>query len=139
MHRVVVFLSLLFALPSYAQSQPLALESVRIHEAYSDHPLVLAVRSQGYLAILDREKVLDKRFPTDRAWAVIDAVGADGVSRHAVDAFVTQGLLARLAIGPSGALKARDIDVAQLDGRQAFVLGWLRALAFWLSFSLRAA
>ena len=69
MHRVVVFLSLLFALPSYAQSQPLALESVRIHEAYSDHPLVLAVRSQGYLAILDREKVLDKRFPTDRAWA----------------------------------------------------------------------
>ena len=129
MYRVLVLLNLLFASVASAQTQPLALESVRVHEAYGDHPLVLTVRSQGYLAILDREKVLDKRFPTDRAWAVVDAVGAEGVARHAVDAFVTQGLLARLAIGPSGALRSHDIDVAQLDARQAFVLGWLRALA----------
>lgn len=129
MHRVLVVLSLLVCAPTFAQSPPLALESVRVHEAYIDHPLVLAVRSQGYLAILDREKVLDKRFPTDRAWAVLDAVGGEGVGRHAVDAFMAQGLLARLAIGPSGALKAHDIAVARLDARQAFALGWLRALA----------
>ncbi len=129
MHRLFTVALLILASPVLAQAQPVALDGVRIHEAYAEHPLVVAVRSRGYLAILDREKVLDKRFPTDRAWAVIDAVGADGVARHAVDSFVAQGLLARLAIGPSGALRSRDIDVGQLDARQAFVLGWLRALA----------
>ncbi len=129
MPRFLVALTLLIASTVLAQPQPLLLESIHVDAAYADHPLVLAVRSQGYLTLLDREKVLDVRFPTDRAWAVVDAVGAAGVARHAVDAFVTQGLLARLAIGPSGALRARDIDVDQLNARQAFVLGWLRALA----------
>ncbi len=129
MRRFFVLLVLLIAGSAWAQAPHIALDAVHVDAAYGDHPLVLAVRAQGYLAILDREKVLDVHFPTDRAWAVLDAVGAQGVARHAVDAFVTQGLLARLAIGSSGALQARDIGVARLDARQAFVLGWLRALA----------
>lgn len=112
-----------------ADSGPLNLGTLALHNVYSDHPLVLAVRAQGFLGILDREKLLDKRFPTDRVWAVLDAIGPVNVARHAVDAFVTQGLQARLAIGPSGALQPRDIEVSQLDARQAFVLGWLRAVA----------
>ncbi len=129
MRRIAVLFALLAASAALAQPPPLALDAVHVDAAYGDHPLVQTVRAQGYLAILDREKVLDARFPTDRAWAVLDAVGAAGVARHAVDSFVTQGLLARLAIGPSGALQAQDIGVAQLNARQAFVLGWLRALA----------
>jgi hypothetical protein len=127
MYRLFAVLSLFAAAPVLAQ--PTLPAAVHVYEAYAEQPLVAAVRAQGYLALLDREKLLDKRFPTDRAWAVVDAVGADGVARHAVDAFVAQGLLARLAIGASGALRPRDINVDELDARQAFVLGWLRALA----------
>lgn len=120
--------------PAFAQRAPaltgaLRLTDVHVGEAYTDHPLVRSVKNQGYLELLDRDKVLDKRFSADRAWGLVDALGAEAVTRHAVDGFVTQGVVARLSIGQSGALQARDIRVDQLDARQALVLGWLRALA----------
>lgn len=102
----------------------------QLHEAYTDHPLVAEVRAAGYLTVVSRERALSRALPSDRALAVIDAVGAEGVARNAVDRFVTQAIQARLTIGPSGALKPQDIGLEDIvDARQALLLGWTRALA----------
>lgn len=100
----------------------------QLHEAYVDMPLVEEVRNAGYMTVVQRERVLDKRFPADRALAVIDAVGIEGARRNSVDRFVTLGLQARLTLGPSGALKKHDVGIGNLEPRQALVLGWIRAL-----------
>ncbi len=101
----------------------------QLHDAYLDHPLVAEVQAAGYLTIVSREKALSKQTPTDRALAIVDAVGAAGVVRNAVDRFMTQAIQARLVIGPSGALQKHDVTVQQLDARQALLLGWIRALS----------
>lgn len=130
MYRFQILLLLTFLLPAHLQAQPgrVSLASVQVGETWSDHPLVQTIRNQGYLTLQDREKLLDKRFPADRAWAAIDVLGVDGIQRHAVEQFIVQGLAARLSIGTSGALTPRDIETNQLDARQALVLGWVRAL-----------
>ncbi len=116
-------------LPASTRDGGLLTTRLQLHEAYLDMPLVEEVRAAGFLTVVQREKVLDKRLPADRALAVIDAIGAEGVRQNAVDRFITLGLQARLTLGPSGALKKNDVGVADLDARQALVLGWVRALS----------
>ena len=101
----------------------------QFHDAYLDHPVVAEVQAAGYLTILSRERALARQTPADRALAIVDAVGAQGATRNAVDRFLTQAIQARLVIGPSGALQKQDVTVAQLDARQALLLGWIRALS----------
>ncbi len=98
-------------------------------EAYLEHPVVVEVRSAGYLTLVTRERALDRRIPSDKALAIIDAIGPEGVASNNVDPFVTQAIQARLTLGPSGALRKQDITVDNLDARQALVLGWVRTLA----------
>lgn len=101
----------------------------QFHDAYIDHPVVAEVQAAGYLTIVSRERALARQTPADRALAIVDAVGAEGATRNAVDRFLTQAIQARLVIGPSGALQKQDVTVAQLDARQALLLGWIRALS----------
>lgn len=101
----------------------------QLHEAYLDLPVVAEVRAAGYLTMVTREKALSPRTPSDRALAIVDAVGAEEAARNGVDRFVLRGLQARLTLGPSGARGARDARVDEVDARQALVLGWARALA----------
>jgi hypothetical protein len=128
---------LLTATPAFGADRPpmvsaqggLLTARVQLHEAYLDNPLVDEIRGAGYLTVVQREKVLDKKLPSDRALAAVDAMGSEGARNNAVDRFVTLGLQARLTLGLSGALKKRDVGVADLDARQALVLGWVRALS----------
>lgn len=99
------------------------------HDAYASHPTVAKVRAAGYLTVLTRERALSARTPLDRALAIVDAVGSKGAIKYGVDEALTRALRARHSLGPSGALLGKAIAVDLLDGRQALVLGWVRALS----------
>jgi hypothetical protein len=97
--------------------------------AYSEHPLVSQVRGVGYLTLLDRERVLSERLPTDRALAAVDACGPSGVAANDVAKALAVAVHARVSIGPSGALLRRQVPLTELRARHALVLGWARLLA----------
>jgi len=127
---VILALGAIAATPSRpAPTGGLLPARAQLHDAYLDHPVVADVQAAGYLTIVTREKALAKQTPADRALAIVDAVGAAGAVRNAVDRFLTQAIQARLVIGLSGALQRQDVTVQQLDARQALLLGWIRALS----------
>jgi hypothetical protein len=99
-----------------------------VHAAYAEHPLVGAVAARGYLTVVERERVLSERFPADRAWAVLDAAGQQGVRRHDVDGAMVRALRGKHTVGPSGAGLKQTVPATTLTAREAFALGWLRRL-----------
>ncbi len=98
-------------------------------EVFANHPTVAKVRGAGYLTVLTRERAMSRYTPMDRSLAIIDAVGAKNAVKYGVDKALTRALRARKSLGPSGALLNKDIPATTLDGRQAMLLGWVRALS----------
>lgn len=102
--------------------------TVRLHDAYADHPVVADVARVGYLTVETRDRLLRKGTPSDRALAIADAMGA-GAGAQAMDRFVTLAVQTQLSIGPSGSVRKAELTLDKLDARAALALGWTRALA----------
>lgn len=118
--------------PAPAQAAAVAaptpwLLAVRLHDAYSDHPVVADVARVGYLTVETRDRLLRKTTPSDRALAIADAMGA-GAGAQAMDRFVSLAVQTQLSIGPSGSVRKAELTVDKLDARSALALGWTRAL-----------
>jgi hypothetical protein len=114
------------AAPAKPATEPLVLRA-GLHEAYADHPLVAEVARVHFLTFETRDRLLQSATPSDRALAVVDAMGA-GAAANDMDRFVTQAIQAKAVIGPSGALKKSMLGLDVLDARAALALGWTRAL-----------
>lgn len=112
-----------------AQDATAVVAGLAVAAVYADHPLVAEVASRGWLSLEQRATVLYSELPIDRAWAVVDAVGAEGVRRHAQDRALLLAVAAKGQVGPSGAVGVQDVRTDQLDARSALLLGWVRALA----------
>lgn len=105
-----------------------AISALPVAEAQAQHPTIREVSTAGYLTILNRERALSDNVPAYLAWAIADAPGATGAATYAVAPSLTRALRARHSIGPSGSALNQQLKVEILSAREAFVLGWLRAL-----------
>ena len=130
----VVPLLWLCAAPAHAAPVPLPSEptvlvaSLGVAAVYADHPLVAEVASRRWLSVEQRATLLYTDLAIDRAWAVVDAIGAAGVAQHAQDRAMLLAVAARAQVGPSGAIAVADVRTSQLDARGALLFGWVRAL-----------
>jgi hypothetical protein len=110
-------------------AEPRAVPELGLATDYATQPVVAEVRRAQLWDDATLRLVQHPAMPLDRVLAVADALEPSAVRRHHLASVVTAQLASYHAVGASGALKARDIRVADLAAGEALALGWLRLLA----------
>jgi hypothetical protein len=110
-------------------AEPRAVPELGLATEYATQPVVAEVARAQLWEDATLRLIQHPAMPLDRVWAVVDALAPSAIRRHRLAPVVTAQLASFHAVGASGALKARDIRVADLAAGEAMALGWLRLLA----------
>jgi hypothetical protein len=110
-------------------AEPRAVPELGLATDYATQPVVAEVRRAQLWDDATLRLIQHPTMPLDRVLAVADALEPAAVRRHRLAIVVTAQLASYHAVGASGALKARDIRVADLAAGEALALGWLHLLA----------
>jgi hypothetical protein len=110
-------------------AEPRAVPELGLATEYATQPVVAEVARAQLWEDATLRLIQHPAMPLDRVWAAVDALAPSAIRRHRLAPVVTAQLASFHAVGASGALKARDIRVADLAAGEALALGWLRLLA----------